>query len=86
MNHILHFLYILHILILNVCHVKENSTAWDFKEIPLIGQGFQAFIDNLFWYLPFSSKTQADDMRDKKDMSDDNWVTKSEELDWAGAQ
>ena len=50
------------------------------KEIPLIGTGFQAFIDNLFWFLPFSSSKQAFDMLAKKEMSDDNWIVKREEM------
>ena len=50
------------------------------KEIPLIGTGFQAYINSLFWYLPFSSPKQAYEMLAKKEMSDENWLTKREEL------
>ena len=58
--------------------MKKNGQ--DSKEIPLIGQGFQAYIDNLFWFLPFSSQLQAYDMLAKKEISDEPWVTKREEL------
>ncbi len=71
-------LHILHIVILMCIGLKRNGT--EFKETPLIGKGFQAFIDNLFFYLPFSSKTQADEMLDGKEMSDDHLVAKREEL------
>ena len=57
---------------------KRDSMAT--KEIPLIGTGFQAFINNLFWFLPFSSSKQAFDMLAKKEMSDDNWIVKREEV------
>ncbi len=32
------------------------------KEIPWIGTGFEAFIDNLFWFLPFPNTNQAADL------------------------
>ena len=75
--HILHILSILHILNIYV-RLKRNGT--DVKEIPLIGQGFQAFIDDLFWFLPFSSKSQADELRDKMELPEDVWLTKREEV------
>ena len=63
----------------NICvRLKKNGT--DVKEIPLIGQGFQALIDDLFWFLPFSSKTQAEDLRDKMELPEDCWVAKREEV------
>ncbi len=37
--------------------LKRNCKAT--KEIPLVGQGFQAYIDHLFWYLPFSNLKQV---------------------------
>jgi hypothetical protein len=60
--------------------IRLKRSCTDFKETPLIGNGFKAFIDNLFLYLPFSSKTQADEMRERMEMSDDIWVAKREEL------
>ena len=62
-----------------VC-VRYKRDGVTTKEIPLIGTGFQAFIDNLFWFLPFSSQKQAYDMLAKKEMSDDNWNLKREEM------
>ena len=66
-------------IFLNICvRLKENCTG--VKEIPLIGQGFQAFIDDLFWFLPLSSKLQADDLRDKMELPEDCWLAKREEV------
>ncbi len=50
------------------------------KEISFIGTGFQAFIDNLFWFLPFSSQKQANNMLANKELSDDYWNMKREEM------
>ena len=46
----------------------------------MIGSGFQAYVDNLFWFLPFSSTKQAYDMLVKKEMTDDNWIIKRAEI------
>ena len=46
----------------------------------MIGQGFQAYIDHLFWYLPFSNPKQAHDMLAKKEMSDEPWTIKRDEI------
>jgi hypothetical protein len=74
----LHIFHILHIFY-NICvRLKKNST--DVKEIPLIGQGFQAFIDDLFWFLPFSSKSQADNVRERMELPEDSWIAKREEV------
>ncbi len=58
---------------------RDGKTA---KEILLIGSGFQAYIDNLFWFLrlPFSSSKQAYAMLAKKEMTDDNWIIKLAEI------
>ena len=58
--------------------MKKNGQ--DSKEIPLICQGFQAYIDNLIWFLPFSSQLQAYDMLAKKEISDEPWCTKRDEI------
>jgi hypothetical protein len=50
--------------------LKKNSK--DTNEIPLIGQGFQGYIDHLFWFLLFSSLKRAYDMLAKKEMSDEH--------------
>ncbi len=50
------------------------------KEILLIRTCFQAFIDNLFWFLLFSSQMQTYNMQAKKELSDDNWDMKREEM------
>ncbi len=45
------------------CHVFslkiDGMTTW---EVPLIGAGFHAFIDHLFWYLPFASVKQGNSL------------------------
>jgi hypothetical protein len=62
--------------------LNEAKNFKDAKEISLIGQGFQAssYIDHLFWYLPFSNQKQADDMLAKKEMSDEPWTIKCDEI------
>jgi hypothetical protein len=35
--------------------IRLKKNGQDAKEISLIAQGFQAYIDQLFWYLPFSN-------------------------------
>ena len=71
-------MHIVHILIFECVRLKKNGT--DIKEIPLIGKGFQNYIDNLFWYLPFFSISQAAQMLEMKEMSDEHWVTKRDEV------
>ncbi len=58
--------------------LKKNCK--DAKEISLIGQGFQSSIDNLFWFLPFSSPKQAYELLAKLEMSDELWTTKRDEI------
>jgi hypothetical protein len=58
--------------------LKKNSK--DAKEISLIGQGFHAYIDHLFWYQPFTNSKQAHDMLAKKEMSDEPWTIKRDEI------
>ena len=37
-------------------------------------------MDDLFWFLPFSSKSQADELRDRMELPEDCWLTKREEV------
>jgi len=60
--------------------VRLKKNGKDSKEISLIGQGFQAYIDHLFWFLPFSSPKQAFEMLAKKEMSDELWTIKRDEI------
>ncbi len=60
--------------------IRLKKNCKDAKEISLIGQGFQAYIDHLFWYLPFSDLKQAHDMLAKKEMSDEPWTIKGDEI------
>ena len=71
--------YIFCISLFCVC-VRLKKNGQDAKEISLIGQGFQAYIDHLFWYLPFSTAKQAHDMLAKKEMSDEPWIMKRDEI------
>jgi hypothetical protein len=56
---------------------RDGKTA---KEIPLIGKDFQAYIDSLFWFLPFSSMKQLYELLSKKEMADDNWIIMRAEI------
>ena len=60
--------------------IRLKKNGKDTKEISLIGQGFQAYIDHLFWYLPFSNPKHAHDMLAKKEMSDEPWTIKRDEI------
>ena len=51
--------------------IRLKKNGKDAKEISLIGQGFQTYIDHLSWYLPFSNPKQAHAMLAKKEMSDE---------------
>ncbi len=46
----------------------------------MIGTGFQALIDNLFWYLPFSNTKRAADFLAKWKMSDKIQIIKRAEI------
>jgi hypothetical protein len=58
--------------------LKKNGK--DSKGILPYRHGLQAYIDHLFWFLPFSSPKQAHEMLAKKELSDENWTTKREEV------
>jgi hypothetical protein len=60
--------------------VRLKQNGKDAKEISLICQGFQAYIDHLFWFLPFFKLKQAYDMLAKKEMSDEYWTIKRDEI------
>lgn len=48
----------------------------NYKELPLIGTGFQHVIDSYFWNLPFASVRQCKFIMDKADIPDDEWTAK----------
>ncbi len=51
------------------------------KEVPLIGAGFHASIDHLFWYLPFPSVKQGNSLLEElEDLTKDDWNIKREEI------
>ncbi len=53
------------------------------KEVPLIGAGFHAFIDHLFWYLSSPSVKQGNSqalLEELEDLTEDDWSIKREEL------
>ncbi len=60
--------------------IRLKKNGKDAKEMSLIGQSFQAYIDHLFWYLPFSNLKEAHDMLAKKEMSDEPWTIKRDEI------
>ncbi len=52
-----------------------------FEEVPLIGAGFHAFIDHLFWYLPFPSVKQGNSLLEEwEDLTKDDWSIEREEI------
>ena len=61
-------------------YLRFKRNGKDTKEIPLIGQGFQAYIDHLFWFLPFSNPKQAHEVLAKLELSDELWTSKREEV------
>ena len=51
------------------------------KEVLLIRAGFHAFIDHLFWYLPFPSVKQGNSLLEElEDLTVDDWNSKREEI------
>ena len=48
----------------------------NYKELPLIGTGFQHLIDNYFWNLPFASVRQCKYVLDKANIPNDTLSTK----------
>jgi hypothetical protein len=45
------------------------------QEVPFIGAGFQAFIDHLFWYLPFPSIKKGNSLLEElQDLTKDDWT------------
>jgi hypothetical protein len=60
--------------------IRLKKNCKDARETSLIGQGFQAYIGHLFWYLPFSNPKQSHDMLAKEEMSDEPWTIKRDEI------
>ncbi len=51
------------------------------KEVLLIRAGFHAFIDHLFWYLPFPSIQQGNSLLEELEkLTEDDWSIKREEI------
>jgi hypothetical protein len=47
------------------------------KEVPLIGAGFHAFIDHLFWNLPFASFKQGNSLvKELDDLTEKNGASR----------
>jgi hypothetical protein len=51
-----------------------------YKELPLIGTGFQHLIDSYFWNLPFASVRQCEFVMDRADIPEDEWKAKHDAL------
>ncbi len=62
----------------------------NYKELPLIGTGFQHVINSYFWNLPFASVRQCKVIMDKANIPDDEWTAKrtalAEERNLPGAR
>ena len=50
------------------------------KEVPLIGKGFLAYINHLFWFLPFPSTKEAYELMVEREIPDDHWTLKRQEI------
>jgi hypothetical protein len=48
----------------------------NYKEMPLIGTGFQHVIDSYFWNLPFASVRQCKFVMDKANIPEYEWTAK----------
>ena len=48
----------------------------NYKEMLLIGTGFQHVINSYFWNLPFASVRQCKFVMDKADIPEDEWMSK----------
>jgi hypothetical protein len=56
--------------------LKEDGVTSN--EVPLIGAGFQSFIDHLSWYLSFPSVKQGNSLLEElQDLTEDDWSIKS---------
>ena len=44
--------------------------------MPLLGNSILHLVDNLFWYLPFASVKQGNAVREKFNVSEDDWEAK----------
>ena len=64
-------------IVLHVILKRDGETP---KEVPLIGNGFLAYIDHLFWFLPFPSTKEAYEMMAKREIPDDHWALKRQEI------
>ena len=79
MLHILHILYILRILIILLDRYKRDGE--EAKEIPLIGTGFNSYIDHIFWCLSFSNVKQAYATLDAMEgVTEADWESKRAEI------
>ncbi len=58
----------------------------NYKEMPLIGTGFQYIIDSYFWNLPFASVRQCLFVMDMANIPEDEWTAKRVEHNLPGAR
>ena len=46
------------------------------KYVHLFGKGFLTLVDHYFWYLPFSSMKQAHSVRQRANVTEEEWETR----------
>ena len=46
------------------------------KNVKLFGEGFLNLVDHFFWHLPFASMKQAHSVRQKANVTEENWETR----------
>ena len=67
-------------LLIPVAARRLRTDMTNYKEMPLIGTGFQHVIDSYFWNLPFASVRQCKFIMDKADIPEDKWTAKRDAL------
>ena len=59
-----------------VDRLKNDGT----KYVKLLGKGILTLVDHLFWNLPFCSGKQSQAVRKKANVTEEEWITKWEEV------
>jgi hypothetical protein len=58
-----------------VC-ARLRSDGVTSKNVKLFGKGFLNLVDHCFWHLPFSSMKQAHSVRQKANVTEEEWETR----------
>jgi hypothetical protein len=58
-----------------VC-ARLRSDGVNSKNVKLFGKGFLNLVDHYFWYLPFASMKQAHSVRQRANVTEEEWETR----------